>query len=64
MAEVKELADQMKNARFGVVFFGLGLTQSDGRHMNIDAAVGLVAANGYSSELDLPQQHRYILPTR
>lgn len=43
MAQIKELADQMKNARFGIVFFGLGLTQSDGRHMNIDAAVGLVA---------------------
>jgi len=43
MAEVKELADQMKEARFGIVFFGLGLTQSEGRHMNIDAAVGLVA---------------------
>ena len=43
MAEVRELADQMKKARFGIVFFGLGLTQSDGRHMNIDAAVGLVA---------------------
>ena len=33
----------MMKARFGVVFFGLGLTQSDGRHMNIDAAVGLVS---------------------
>jgi len=43
MADVKELAEQMKKAKFGVVFFGLGLTQSDGRHMNIDAAVGLVA---------------------
>ena len=43
MAEVRKLADQMKSARFGTVFFGLGLTQSDGRHMNIDAAVGLVA---------------------
>ena len=43
MAEVKELAEQMKEANFGIVFFGLGLTQSDGRHMNIDAAVGLVA---------------------
>ncbi|MCJ7732347.1 formylmethanofuran dehydrogenase subunit B [Candidatus Bathyarchaeota archaeon] len=43
MKEIKELAEEMKNARFGTVFFGLGLTQSDGRHMNIDAAVGLVS---------------------
>jgi formylmethanofuran dehydrogenase subunit B len=33
----------MMNTRFGIVFFGLGLTQSEGRHMNIDAAVGLVS---------------------
>jgi formylmethanofuran dehydrogenase subunit B len=43
MEEIKELADEMMNAKFGIVFFGLGLTQSDGRHMNIDAAVGLVS---------------------
>ena len=43
MSEIEELAEEMKNAKFGVVFFGLGLTQSEGRHMNIDAAVGLVA---------------------
>lgn len=41
--EIKELAEEMEKAKFGVVFFGLGLTQSDGRHMNIDAAVGLVS---------------------
>jgi formylmethanofuran dehydrogenase subunit B len=41
--EIKELAKRMKGAKMGIVFFGLGLTQSDGRHMNIDAAVGLVA---------------------
>jgi formylmethanofuran dehydrogenase subunit B len=40
-SEIQELADEMMKARFGIVFFGLGLTQSDGRHMNIDAAVGL-----------------------
>lgn len=43
MSEIQELADEMMKARFGCVFFGLGLTQSDGRHMNIDAAVGLVS---------------------
>jgi formylmethanofuran dehydrogenase subunit B len=43
MSDIEELAETMKTAKFGVVFFGLGLTQSEGRHMNIDAAVGLVA---------------------
>lgn len=43
MEEIKKLAETMMNAKFGIVFFGLGLTQSDGRHMNIDAAVGLIS---------------------
>ena len=43
LSQIKALAKRMKEARMGIVFFGLGLTQSDGRHMNIDAAVGLVA---------------------
>ena len=43
MSAIEELAEDMKNAKLGVVFFGLGLTKSDGRHMNIDAAVGLVS---------------------
>ncbi len=41
MDDLKNLAAEMAKAKFGVVFFGLGLTQSEGRHMNIDAAVGL-----------------------
>jgi len=32
-APIQELADRMKSAKMGVVFFGLGLTQSDGKHM-------------------------------
>lgn len=40
---LKALVTEMSEAKFGVVFFGLGLTQSEGRHMNIDAAVGLVS---------------------
>ena len=43
MEDIKVLAAEMAEAKYGVVFFGLGLTQSEGRHMNIDAAVGLVA---------------------
>lgn len=43
MDDIKALAAEMAGAKYGVVFFGLGLTQSEGRHMNIDAAVGLVA---------------------
>jgi formylmethanofuran dehydrogenase subunit B len=43
MDDIEQLATDMIASRFGVIFFGLGLTQSYGRHMNIDAAVGLVS---------------------
>ncbi len=39
---VSQLAEKMKSCRFGVMFFGLGLTMSRGKHMNIDAALRLV----------------------
>jgi formylmethanofuran dehydrogenase subunit B len=58
--EIKEIANQMKKAKMGIVFFGLGLTQSDGRHMNIDAAVGLVAElNHYTKFLLTPMRGHY-----
>jgi formylmethanofuran dehydrogenase subunit B len=41
--EIEKLTMKMKNSKMGIIFFGLGLTQTEGRHMNIDAAVGLVA---------------------
>ena len=58
--KVVELAERMKAARFGIVFFGLGLTQSEGRHMNIDAAVGLVAElNNHTKFLLTPMRGHY-----
>ncbi len=58
--KVFELAERMKSARFGIVFFGLGLTQSEGRHMNIDAAVGLVAElNHHTKFLLTPMRGHY-----
>ncbi|OGD52771.1 formylmethanofuran dehydrogenase subunit B [Candidatus Bathyarchaeota archaeon RBG_13_60_20] len=60
MDQVRALAEVMKGARFGVVFFGLGLTQSEGRHMNIDAAVGLVAElNRHTKFLLTPMRGHY-----
>ncbi|KXB05229.1 formylmethanofuran dehydrogenase [candidate division MSBL1 archaeon SCGC-AAA382A03] len=40
--DIKELAEIMKESKFGVVFFGLGLTMSDGKLTNIDNAISLV----------------------
>lgn len=38
---LKEVADAMVNAEFGVIFFGLGLTASAGRFRNIEIAIAL-----------------------
>ncbi len=40
--ELEKLAEKMKNAKFGVVFFGLGLTHSLGKSQNISAAIEMV----------------------
>lgn len=42
VTQLEELADMMVGVRFGALFFGLGLTMSYGREMNIEAAVALV----------------------
>jgi len=38
---LKDVADAMVNCNFGVIFFGLGLTQSAGRFRNIELAIAL-----------------------
>ena len=38
---LKDVADAMVNCDFGVIFFGLGLTQSSGRFRNIELAIAL-----------------------
>jgi len=38
---LKEVADEMVNCEFGVIFFGLGLTQSAGRFRNVEIAIAL-----------------------
>lgn len=40
--EIYALAEKMKNCQFGVLFFGMGLTQSMGKIRNIDNAISLV----------------------
>ena len=58
--QIKALAGRMKAAKMGIIFFGLGLTQSDGRHMNIDAAVGLVTElNHHTKFLLTPMRGHY-----
>jgi formylmethanofuran dehydrogenase subunit B len=38
LEQLTDLAERMKNCRFGVLFVGQGLTQSRGKHMNLSAA--------------------------
>jgi len=39
---LQEVADAMVNCEFGVIFFGMGLTQSAGKMRNIEVAISLV----------------------
>ncbi|MHA1637631.1 MAG: formylmethanofuran dehydrogenase subunit B [Candidatus Thorarchaeota archaeon] len=58
--QLEELASAMKSARYGVLFFGLGLTQSSGRHRNIDAAIRLIQdLNSYTKWNMMPMRGHY-----
>jgi formylmethanofuran dehydrogenase subunit B len=39
---LKEVADALVNCEFGVIFFGMGLTQTAGKFRNIEVAISLV----------------------
>jgi formylmethanofuran dehydrogenase subunit B len=40
--EIYQAVDVLKNAQFGILFFGMGITHSRGKHRNIDTAIMLV----------------------
>jgi formylmethanofuran dehydrogenase subunit B len=42
-AQLRELAEQMKTCHYGVVFMGMGLTQTRGRDLNVSELFTLVA---------------------
>ena len=37
----QDLMDRMKNAKFGVILFGMGLTMTRGKHLNSEAVLAL-----------------------
>ncbi|HEY7841325.1 MAG TPA: formylmethanofuran dehydrogenase subunit B [Gammaproteobacteria bacterium] len=41
LATMQELVERMKNCRYGVLFFGMGLTMTRGRHFNSGAVLAL-----------------------
>lgn len=41
LAVWKDLAEQMKTCKFGIIFFGMGLSMTRGKHLNVEAALAL-----------------------
>jgi len=55
-----ELGEAMKGAKYGMVYFGMGLTQSRGKYKNIDNAVSLITElNAYGKHSILPMRGHY-----
>ncbi len=58
--DLTEMANTLKEVKYGILFFGLGLSQSRGRHRNIDAAVRLVQdLNSYTKWNMMPMRGHY-----
>ena len=58
--QIEELAKILKEAKFGVIFFGMGLTQTLAHHRNVDAAISLVRElNDYTKFLLTPMRGHY-----
>ena len=41
LAQLQDLAERMKKCRFGILFFGMGLSMTRGKHLNVEAALSL-----------------------
>jgi formylmethanofuran dehydrogenase subunit B len=55
-----KLADMLKSAKFGAIFFGLGITHSRGRYKNIDNALSLVTElNAHTKFVIMPMRGHY-----
>ncbi|MBL8867523.1 MAG: formylmethanofuran dehydrogenase subunit B [Planctomycetia bacterium] len=53
--QLRDLAERLKRARYGVIFVGMGLLQTRGKHMNASAATSLgIALNATGRFLVMP----------
>jgi formylmethanofuran dehydrogenase subunit B len=41
LEQLKDLAERMKKCQFGILFFGMGLSMTRGKHLNVEAALSL-----------------------
>lgn len=58
--KIKEIAEILKEAKHGALFFGLGLGTTKGKHRNVDAALSLVRdLNEYTKFLIMPMRGHY-----
>jgi len=58
--KAKQVVEAIKNCKFGVIFFGMGVTQSDNHHRNIDAAICLTReANDHTKFLITAMRGHY-----
>ena len=57
---IYEAVDVLKNAQFGVLFFGMGMTHTRGKHRNIDTAICMVTDLNDSAKFTLiPMRGHY-----
>jgi len=57
---LEALADVMVGCKLGIIFFGLGLTMTKGKHRNIDAAINLTRdLNNRTKFLIMPMRGHY-----
>ncbi len=58
--DIEKVAQLMKDSRFGIIFFGMGLTQTRGKHRNIDIAISVTTdLNKYTKFLIMPMRGHY-----
>jgi formylmethanofuran dehydrogenase subunit B len=57
VAQLQDLVDRMKRARFGVLFFGMGLSMTRGKHMNSASVLSLVTElNAFTKFVAMPMR--------
>jgi formylmethanofuran dehydrogenase subunit B len=57
LEQIQDLADRMKRAKFGVIFFGMGLSMTRGKHMNSAGVLSLAAElNEYTKFVCMPMR--------
>ncbi len=58
--DIENLAQTLKEARFGIIFFGMGLTMTRGKHRNIDIAISVTQdLNKYTKFLIMAMRGHY-----